>query len=220
MLSAKWQATTWPSAPAPSLGGAATAPPWRQRSWAWAQRVWKRQPLGRIERARHVAGQPDAGALRPWDRAPAPPTAGPACRDGAGRANRLRLGANSTILPRYMTATRSEMCAHDREVVGDEEVGEAEPALQVLQQVDDLRLDRHVERGDGLVADDQLGLRGERAGDADALALAAGEFVRIAQRRAGPRARLRQQLVDALAQGCARGEAMQAAAARPASRRR
>ncbi len=34
----------------------------------------------------------------------------------------------------------------DREVVRDEEVREAEAALQVLQQVDDLRLHRHVER--------------------------------------------------------------------------
>jgi hypothetical protein len=47
---------------------------------------------------------------------------------------------------------------HHREVVGDEEIGEAEALLQVLQQVDDLRLDRHVERGDRLVADDQVGL--------------------------------------------------------------
>ena len=83
----------------------------------------------------------------------------------------------------------------DRQVVGDEDVGEAELVLQVLEQVDDLRLDRHVEGGDRLVADDELGLERERAGDADALALAAGELVRVAvvvlrvepdQRRAGP----------------------------------
>jgi hypothetical protein len=52
--------------------------------------------------------------------------------------------------------------------------------LQVLQQVDDLRLDRHVERRHRLVADDQLRAPGQRPGDADALALAAGELVRIA----------------------------------------
>ena len=52
--------------------------------------------------------------------------------------------------------------------------------LQVLQQVDDLRLDRHVERGDRLVGHQQLGAQGERPGDADALALAAGELVRVA----------------------------------------
>ena len=36
--------------------------------------------------------------------------------------------------------------AHDREVVGDEEVREPEPVLQVGEQVDHLRLGRHVER--------------------------------------------------------------------------
>ena len=55
-------------------------------------------------------------------------------------------------------------------------------ALQVLEQVDDLRLDRDVERRHRLVADDEVWLGGERAGDADALALAAGEFVRPAMR--------------------------------------
>ena len=68
--------------------------------------------------------------------------------------------------------------ADDAEVVGDEEVGEAELLLQVLEQVEDLGLDRDVERRDGLVGDDQLRVQGERPGDADALALAAGELVR------------------------------------------
>ena len=40
----------------------------------------------------------------------------------------------------------------DREVVRDEQIGEAVLALQVDQQVDDLRLDRDVERRDRLVA--------------------------------------------------------------------
>ena len=69
---------------------------------------------------------------------------------------------------------------HDRQVVGDEQIGEAEPVLQVEQQVDDLRLDRDVERRDRLVGDDQRRVQRERAGDADALALAAGERVREA----------------------------------------
>ena len=72
------------------------------------------------------------------------------------------------------------MCSTTLRVVGDEEIGQAELLLQVLQQVDHLGLDRHVERRHRLVADDQLGLDGERAGDADALALAAREFVREA----------------------------------------
>src|ERR1044072_1077802 len=71
-----------------------------------------------------------------------------------------------------------------REIVRDEDVGKAEPPLQVAQQVEHLRADRHIERRDGLVAHDQLWVDGERARDHDALALAAGKFVRIARREA------------------------------------
>ena len=60
----------------------------------------------------------------------------------------------------------------------DEQVGQLELVLQVHQQIDDLRLDRHVQRGHRFVADDQLRTQRQRAGDADALALAAGELVR------------------------------------------
>ena len=62
--------------------------------------------------------------------------------------------------------------AHDAEIVGDEQVGEFELVAQVLEQIDDLRLDRHVERRDRLVADDEFGAHREGARDADALALA------------------------------------------------
>src|SRR3546814_3757206 len=70
--------------------------------------------------------------------------------------------------------------AHHREVVGDEHVGEVELGLELLQQVHDAGLDRHVESRDGLVEDDQLRLQGQGPGDADALALAARELVREA----------------------------------------
>ena len=49
--------------------------------------------------------------------------------------------------------------AHDREVVRDEEVGQAVARLQVLHDVEDLRLHRDVERRGRLVADQELGLR-------------------------------------------------------------
>src|SRR5215470_4213486 len=66
---------------------------------------------------------------------------------------------------------------HHAEVVGDEDVGEAEALLQVDQQLQDLRADGDVERGDRLVEDDQLGLQDEGAGDRQPLALAAAELV-------------------------------------------
>ena len=67
--------------------------------------------------------------------------------------------------------------------MGDEQVGEPELSLQALEEVEDLRLHRDVERRDRLVADEDLRVDGERAGDRDALALAARERRRTARRR-------------------------------------
>ena len=64
--------------------------------------------------------------------------------------------------------------------MGDEQKRHAEAALDVLQQLDDLRLHGDVERSGRLVGDEELGLVGERHGDHDALALAAGKLMRIA----------------------------------------
>src|SRR6185503_11731445 len=45
--------------------------------------------------------------------------------------------------------------------------------------VHDLRLDRNIKRGDRFVGNDEIRIDGERASDADALALTAGELVWI-----------------------------------------
>ncbi len=71
-----------------------------------------------------------------------------------------------------------------RHVVGDEHVGKVQPVLEVLHQVEDLRLNGDVERRDGLVAHDELGLQGERPGDADALAPAPVELMRVGRMEA------------------------------------
>ena len=77
-------------------------------------------------------------------------------------------------------------------------------ALQVAQQVQHLRLDRDVERRDRLVGDQQLRFQRERARDADALALPAGELVRVAVVVLGVQPdRLHQLLHGALALGLA-----------------
>ena len=86
----------------------------------------------------------------------------------------------------------------DREVVADEEVRQVEVAAQVEQQVQDLALDRHVERRHRLVADDEVRLEREGPGDADALALAAAELVRIAPRVVAPEADDLERVLDAL----------------------
>ena len=48
------------------------------------------------------------------------------------------------------------------------------------KQLEDLRLHGDVERGGRLVGDQEIGLVGQRHGDHDALALAAGQLMRIA----------------------------------------
>jgi len=70
--------------------------------------------------------------------------------------------------------------ANDRQVVADEQVRQAELALQRDHQVQDLALDEDVEGADGLIHDDQLGAKRQGAGDRDPLALATREFVRPA----------------------------------------
>ena len=52
-------------------------------------------------------------------------------------------------------------------------------ALQLADQLQDLGLHGDVERGGRLVGDQQLGTVGDRDGDHHALALAAGQLVRI-----------------------------------------
>ena len=77
--------------------------------------------------------------------------------------------------------------AHDAEVMGDEQHRHAEPLLQFLEQREDLRLHGDVERRGRLVGDQEVGLVGERHRDHHALALAAGQLMRIARQ---PRLRI------------------------------
>ena len=88
--------------------------------------------------------------------------------------------------------------ADDGEVVGDEEIGETEAILKLLEEVDDLGLDRDIKGGEGLIGDDEPGLDGEGTGDADALPLAAGELVREAVGESGTDADGVEQLRNAL----------------------
>src|SRR5947209_2594037 len=67
---------------------------------------------------------------------------------------------------------------HHRHVVGDKEIGQVEVVLQILEQIEDLRLDRNVERRHRFVGDDQLWPKRKGACDADPLPLSAAEFVR------------------------------------------
>ena len=66
-----------------------------------------------------------------------------------------------------------------RQVVADEQVGDAELLRQVLHQVEYLRLHRDVERTDRFVRHDQAGPGDQRPGNRHALALPARKFMRV-----------------------------------------
>ena len=72
----------------------------------------------------------------------------------------------------------------DGQVVGNEQQRHVLRALQVLQQLQNLRLDGHVQRRGGLVGDQHLGLGGQGNGNHHALLLPARELVWVAQRAA------------------------------------
>ena len=62
----------------------------------------------------------------------------------------------------------------------DEHICQVKLLLQAAEEVDDLCLDRNVQSGYRLVADDDLRLHGEGAGNVHTLSLTARELVGIA----------------------------------------
>ncbi len=195
MISAKWQATGWPAYPAFDERRLLLRADLLRLPAARAEAAAGR----RVRRARHVALEHDP--LRAF-------RAGPGRLDRHGGEERLRVRVHrravdlsrvpiSTILPRYMTAMRSEMWRTTERSCAMKRYVSPNSFCSSLEQVDDLRLDRDVERRHGLVEHDQLGIERERAGDADALPLTAGELVREPVRVLGAEADRPQQLLHA-----------------------
>ena len=60
--------------------------------------------------------------------------------------------------------------------MGDEKVGETEVLLEINEEIEYLGLDGNIESRDRFVANQPLGLECKGAGDADTLALTAGEL--------------------------------------------
>ena len=159
-----------------------------------------------------------AARARSADRGSAPPTAAPACTGGPTRRRPRAAVPVSTIRPRYITATRSLMWRTTDRSWAMNRNPRSSSAAQPLEQADDLGLDADVERRHRLVEHEQVGTDGERPGDADALALAARELVRVARAGVGRQLHEVEQLGDALALG--RRQIRAPATARPAARRR
>ena len=175
--SASQHAAWWPS-PTSNSGGSSTA----HRSNASGQRGWNRQPVGtwaasgvsptRIVRAARLPASGGSG-------------------DGLDRDERLRVRVARRpdhLLRRPDLHDPAEVHdrdpvredPRDRQVVGDEQVGQAALAAQVEHQPQQLGADRDVEHRDRLVGDDEVRVHDERAGDDDPLALAARQLVGVA----------------------------------------
>jgi hypothetical protein len=163
----------------------------------------KRAPGRRIERVGDFAGDRDARLARHLE-----------VRDGVEQHARVRM-----LRTREELAGGSELhdaaeihdadavgdVMDDREIVRDEEIREPERVRQVAHQVQHLRLNGNVERGRRLVAYEELRVGRQRARDGDALALAAGELVRILDAVRGCETDLHQQCRHALVELRARG---------------
>ena len=133
----------------------------------------------RINGRRHVAGKAE------------PHHSGFGIRHGHGGKKRLSVGVQRVFVKLVAGGDFHEAAEvhdadavadmpDDAEIVGNEEIGKSELFLEVLEKVDYLGLDRDVERGYRLVADDEFGVEGQRARKADPLALPAAELVGIA----------------------------------------
>ena len=109
-------------------------------------------------------------------------------RDGAGRANSSSVVAVSTTNPAYITHTRWVMSATTPRswVMSSTAVPVARG--QVADEVHHLCLDGHVERGRGLVRDEQPRLERERHRDHHPLAHAAAHLVGVGPSRRSPSA--------------------------------
>ena len=166
----------------------AAGPSTRQTSAARGQRGLKRQPGGRLT---GLGGSPTTASRS---------VACPGARRGTARSSACVYGwrafekssspaAELDDAPEVHDGHAVADVAHDRHVVRDEQHRQAEPLAQVGEQVEHRRLHGDVERRDGLVGDQDLGLERERARDRDALALAARELARVRVERARREAR-------------------------------
>ena len=179
----KWQRTRRSPSSGRSNGGSVV-----HRGCATGQRVWKRQPPGGFT-ALGISPCSTIGCtrlLRVDGRVRRQQRGGIGV---GGRGEELaRRGFLDDLAEVHHRGAPGDAADHV-EVVADEQVGEAELALQVEQQVEELALHRHVEPGGRLVGDDDLGAHQQRAGDADAARLSAGDLVRKFREHVRPRGR-------------------------------
>ena len=169
---ARQQAAAWPGA----IVG--------QRRFLGAARDGEGAARGKAAAGGHVSGRRhDAGDRHqpPRRRPTAPASSSSArwCRGAAGRRRSRPTGPVSTTLPAYITATRSAISATTPRSWVIRISAAPVSALQLAHQVQDLRLDGHVQRRRRFVRDQQRRVVGQRHRDHHPLPHAARKLVRV-----------------------------------------
>ena len=82
--------------------------------------------------------------------------------------------------------------------MSDEEVGQSQLSLQIVQQVQNLVLHEHVQSRHGLVQDDHFGVERKRTRNGNALTLTTGKLVRVTTHGASRQGNQVEQFGDAL----------------------
>ena len=86
---------------------------------------------------------------------------------------------------------------HNKQVMRNEQVCQAQFLLQLVKHIDDLRLNGNIQCRDRFVTDDEIRIDGQRTGDTDTLSLSAGKLMRIAGSVLGIQSDVIHQLQDA-----------------------
>ena len=176
---ARWQAARRVGLELP-IGGPLGAAAVDRRSGSAGGRRIRREVDRRWGSRRRAAGHDAAGRIGPWRGRQQRPRVRMQ-RGGEQLGGRGDLDDPPEVHHRHAVGEVLD----DRQVVGDEDHRQSVVVAQRGEEVEDLRLHRHVERRDRLVGDEQPRPWRQRRGDADPLALTARQRVRAPVGEAG-----------------------------------
>ena len=141
-----------------------------------------RTSAGRCRSGAGCRGSSTARARSCGPRGAAASGAGRPCTDAAGSSKTAAASPSSTILPAYITPTRSHIERMMPRLWAISRTAALLSACSDPDEIEHLGLDRGVEPGGRLVEDEQLRVASQRHRDDDALLHPAGQLVRVALR--------------------------------------
>ena len=97
---------------------------------------------------------------------------------------------------------------HHIQIMRNKQIGQMEFLLEVAQQIQDLRRNRHIQSGDGFVTDNEFWVEGQGPRNANPLPLPARKLMRVPRLMFRPQAHFHQQLIHLFLQSLAFGDFM------------